>query len=148
MHSGTRKQHRGRSGHAIIEMALLGPWIFFLFAGVFDAGWFWAAAISVQNAARTAVLRTSASGSRAADNAGACKSVLAELQALPNVRGLTSCDAPPVTVAATYVAGPDGAPASRVAVVYRTDQLIPIPGLSGQATLTGAAQMRIKDPNQ
>ena len=130
----------------MVEMALLAPWLFFVFAGVFDCGWYCSALISVQNAARVAVLHSSATGSAAGDSAGACTYALAELRALPNTRSLTDCSTLPLRLTATYAVGPDGGPSSVVAVTYQTDQLIPIPGLMGRLTVTRTAQMRIKDP--
>jgi Flp pilus assembly protein TadG len=139
------RSNRHRCGHAVIEVALLAPWIFFLFVGVVDLGFYNYALISTENAARVAVEYTSASTAKATDSAGACPYVLAELNSMSNVRGLATCDSLPVTVTATQVAGPDGAPSSSVSVTYQTILMIPIPGLTGQVTVTRTAQMRLGD---
>ena len=49
-----RKKRNGESGSAMVEVALLAPWIFFLFVGVFDMGFYSYMAICVENAARAA----------------------------------------------------------------------------------------------
>jgi Flp pilus assembly protein TadG len=142
-HRVTRK--RCRRGHAVIEVALLAPWIFFLFIGAVDLGFYNYAIISTENAARVAVEYTSASSAKATDSVGACTYVLAELNSMSNVQGLSTCTSLPVTVTATQVAGPDGAQASSVAVTYQTILMFPIPGLAGQFTITRVAEMRLGD---
>lgn len=49
--SGRLRSLRNR-GHAVIEVALLSPWIFFLFVGTLDMGFYTHALIATQNAAR------------------------------------------------------------------------------------------------
>src|SRR5579859_6278481 len=90
------RDNRPRRGHAVIEIALLAPWIFFLFIGAVDLGFYNYAIISTENAARVAVEYTSATSAKATDKAGACTYVLAELNSMSNVQGLTSCDSLPV----------------------------------------------------
>jgi Flp pilus assembly protein TadG len=46
-------------GHAMLEAALLLPWVLFLFVGAFDLGFYNYALISTQNAARVAAWYTS-----------------------------------------------------------------------------------------
>lgn len=124
------------------------PWIFLLFLGVFDFGFYAYAAICTANAARVAVLYTSSSPDTAADANRACYYALEELRRLPNVgAGVTTCASLPVQVAATAVpagSAVDGAPASRVSVTYQTIPMFPIPGLMGRMTLTRTAEMRVK----
>ena len=48
-------------------MALVAPFIFFLFAGALDMGYYMYAAIAVENAARVAVLHVAASADLASD---------------------------------------------------------------------------------
>ncbi len=43
---------RRQRGGSLVEVALLAPWIFFLFVGIFDFGFYAYAAICTQNAAR------------------------------------------------------------------------------------------------
>lgn len=140
----TRKRSKSKRGSSMVEFCLMAPWILFLFMGAFDFGFYAYAIICTENAARVAASVTSANSSSAADSAAACAYALNELNALPNVTGLTTCAALPVQVTATAVNGPDGSPASQVSVTYQTNQLIPIPGLTGKLTLTRTAQMRVK----
>jgi Flp pilus assembly protein TadG len=158
-HSRRKREHTGRRGHAIVETALLAPWIFFLFVGVLDFGFYAYAAISTENAARVAALYTSSTGTLARDAHGACQYVVNEMRALPNVGQGTSCPssctgactAGPLTVQAQALdglsgrpLGVDGAPASQVTVTYRTISRIPIPGLLPmQLNMTRSVQMRI-----
>jgi Flp pilus assembly protein TadG len=141
-----------RSGHSVLEVALLSPWIFFLFIGALDWGFFSYALLSTQSAARVATLYTSSSNATAADQAAACQYVLDELRRLPNIgTAVQSCSSLPVIVTAQRVdqnsnpPSADRAPASRVTVTYQTVPLIPIPGLlPGQLTITHSAEMRIR----
>src|SRR5205809_4591375 len=64
--SRKRKSQQSR-GHAVIEVSLMAPWIFFLFMGTVGFGFYASAAIATQNAARVAVDQTSANTSTAAD---------------------------------------------------------------------------------
>jgi len=141
-----------RSGHSVLEVALLSPWIFFLFIGALDWGFFSYALLSTQSAARVAALYTSSSSAAAADQAAACQYVLDELRRLPNIgAAVQSCNGLPVIVTAQRVdqysnpPSADRAPASRVTVTYQTVPLIPIPGLlPGRLTITHSAEMRIR----
>ena len=134
-----------RKGNAVIETALMAPWIFLLFMGVFDFGFYAYAAIATEHAARVAALYTSSSVLSAADNSGACYYVLQALRDLPNVgTTVNSCTALPVIVSASQVNGPDGAAASQVSVTYQSVPLFSIPGLMGQMTITRTAQMRVQ----
>jgi Flp pilus assembly protein TadG len=136
-----------QGGHAIVEVALMSPWIFLLFIGIFDFGFYAYAAIATQNAANMAALYTSAEQATAGDQTTACTYALNELNKLPNTRTLTTCTALPVVVTASAnPAGclPSTAPCdSTVTVTYQTVQLIPIPGLMGRMTFTRSAVMRV-----
>jgi len=133
----------GHKGHAVIEVALISPWIFFLFVGALDLGFFSYALICTENAARVAAAYTSSSPSYAADANGACRAALGELSRLPNARTISTCNSLPVIVTATQIPGVDGSPASSVAVTYQTVPLIPIPGLAKQLTITRTVKMRL-----
>ena len=135
---------RSEKGHAVVEVALLSPWIFFLFAGALDIGSYMNALIATQNAARVAAEYTSSHSSYSSDTSGACRYALAEMNTLPNVHGLTSCDSLPLKVVASSVTGVDGAAASSVSVTYQSQILIPIP-LLGRMTVTRTVQMRMRD---
>lgn len=139
-----------RKGQAMVEVALMAPWIFFLFVGVLDFGFYSYAAICTQNAARVAAIANSISSGGASDSTGACLIVIQEMNSLPNTRSL-SCplassvnSTTPVQVTATAVTGPDGAPAAQVTVTYLSVPMIPIPGvLMGKMTMTRSVQVPI-----
>ena len=57
--SGPVKKRERLRGQALVELAILAPWIFFLFISVVDTGFCLVAVIGVQNAARAAALYTS-----------------------------------------------------------------------------------------
>lgn len=142
---GHKSRRAGNRGHAVIETALMLPWIVFLFVGVLDFGFYSYAAISVQNAARVAALNTSLTSGTVSDTGGACYYAVQEVLSLPGVTSGMSCTALPLKVAASGVTGPDGKPASVVAVTYQTLPLIPIPGLlTGRMTMTRNVYMRVK----
>jgi Flp pilus assembly protein TadG len=135
-----------RRGNALIEFSLCVPWLFFLFVGASDLGFFCYDLVAVQDAARVAALYTSQSSSTASDSTGACTYVLKELQDIPNVKSLATCTASPLTVTATAVTASDGKPASQASVTYASPQLIPIPGvLSGQYTWTRSVTMALQN---
>jgi len=128
-----------------VEAAFLAPFFIFLFVGVFDMGFYAYALTSTETAVRVAATYTSTSSSTAADSSTACTLALGELNDMPNMHGVTTCAALPLTVTATKVSGPDGADASQVVVTYQTVQLVPIPGmLPGRITFTRTAQMRLR----
>lgn len=146
--------HRRNSGHAVIETALVAPWIFLLFIAIFDFGFYAYAGIATANAARVAALYTSSSVGAATDTAGACQYALEELRSLPNVgTAVTTCGALPVQVFACSSAGACGftcsaaegaATTACVKVTYQTVPLFPIPGLTGRLTVNRIAEMRAK----
>ena len=137
---------RAERGHALVEVALMAPWIFLIYVAVFDFGFYMYALVCTEHAARVGALYTSSASASAADASGACTYALAELNGMPNVRSLASCSASPLSVTATSVASgssADGAAASRVTVAYTTIQLIPIPWVTGQMTITRWVEMRV-----
>ena len=138
-------KRRRRRGHAVVEAALMMPWLFFVGAGVLDLGYYSYSLVALENATRVAALHTSATTATAADAAGACTYVLREMNGLYNTRSLTACTALPVIVTATSVNGADNSPASQVSVTYQTPQLIPLPWLAGRFTITRVVQMRINN---
>ena len=143
------RPQKKRRGQAMVEFALMLPWLLFLFVGVADFGFYSYAAICTQNAARAAALANSISGG--ADNTGACAVAIQEMNSLPgNARTISSCvtgtcpsttgtvsQTTPLAVTSCAVAGPDGGAAVRVIVTYQSLSMIPIPGvLMGQLTMT------------
>ncbi len=153
-------------GSAVVEAALMMPWLAFLFVGVLDFGFYSYAAICTQNAAR-AVAMSQVIGV-ASD---ICTVARGEMQFVAGMGGVTSCqtyptaptNAVPLSVcvatitnsganpsncsAATSCAdcGLDNAATSVQATVqFQTVPLIPIPGiLMGQMTLTRTAEVRL-----
>ena len=70
----TFKRGRWREhGHAVIEISLMAPWIFFLFMGTLDFGFYAYAIIATQSAARVAVMQTSQNSTTAANSTLACQ---------------------------------------------------------------------------
>jgi Flp pilus assembly protein TadG len=139
-----RKKDRTK-GHAVMEAALVLPWLIFLFVGAFDMGFYCYDLISVENAARIAVEYTATSSFTASDTGTACTLALNELATVPNLASLSTCNSLPLKVSASAVSGKDGAPASQVSVQYQSALFIPIPGLlTGRLNITRVAQMRLK----
>jgi Flp pilus assembly protein TadG len=134
-------------------MALMLPWLVFLFIGAFDWGYYAHALISTENAARVAATYASTNSTDAADSTNVCLFALEELRIVPNISStLSTCTASPVIVT-TALIGPgqantnsaDGQLAALVSVQYTTLQLIPIPGLlKNQATFYRTVQMRTR----
>jgi Flp pilus assembly protein TadG len=156
--SSSARKTRTR-GTAVIEFSLMFPWLVLLFTGVFDFGLYAYSFISVRNAARVAVLHSSANSSTAADQAGACKLVTEELRSLPNIGTSFSsaCTGSPLTVSVAYCSGSaacgsssstaDSGPAAYVTVAYQMPPLFRMP-IHGISVLTQSAQMRLRDALQ
>jgi Flp pilus assembly protein TadG len=139
------RQNRPERGSALIELSLLAPWLFFLFVGVVDLGFFTYDLIAVENATRIAAEHTSQSTLVQADQAGACTLVRTELAMVPNATSVANCEAAPLVVTATGVTGPDGNPATSVTVTYNSAHFIPIPLLlKGNLTISRNVQMRVQ----
>lgn len=121
----------------------MAPWIFFLFVGVFDFGFYAYAFISTENAARVAAMYAANAGTYA-DSGAACSYALDELRDMANVgTGVTTCTAAPVTVSMVSSNDANGDPSMSVTVAYQTAQLIPIPGVTGRLTISRTVQMRV-----
>ncbi|MFN7998264.1 MAG: TadE family protein [Bryobacteraceae bacterium] len=138
------RRRKRQSGHAIVEVAFLCPWILFLFAGTFDVGFCAYSLIATQSAARVAAQYASQGPTTAVDQNGVCTWALAELNTLPGAHGLNSCSANPVIVTTSKVTGVDGAQAASVSVTYQTIPLIQIPGFPSRFNITRTAQMRLQ----
>jgi Flp pilus assembly protein TadG len=143
-------RREGIKGHAVVEVALLAPIIFFLFAAALDIGFYVYAAVAVENAARVAALHISSSSDIASDSNAATYArtyVCNELRVLPNVGSTCPTSMVSVSVPAQPFSGTDGDSATQVAVTYTTVPLIPLPGLTagprGQWTFTRVVQMRL-----
>jgi len=138
-----------RNGHAVVEMALLAPWIFFLFMAVVDVGFYCYAAINTENAARTAALYT-ASAPSLTTQAAACSLVTQDMWMLRTIAAGTyaaGCASGPlvVTVPGTPPASIDGVAGQTDAVVTVTFQMVPmfpVPGLTGSFTIARTGTVR------
>ena len=154
-----RTNRKSTKGNALIELSLLLPWLIFLFTGTFDLGFYYYALESVQNAARTAAIHTSANSVTSTDQTAACSLAIGQLRALPNIGQsfATTCGGDPVTVTAGYCSGtgacgplaasPDSSPAAYVTVTYRMPPLFRFP-VQGLSTITRTAAMRLRDNTQ
>jgi len=148
---GSRKKRhflfsrKGRRGHAVVETVLIAPWIFFLFVGVLDFGFYSYALIAVENATRVAALGAGTSSSAATDQTQACTYVREELRCVPNFSSLpAACDALDLIVNVQALTDAEGDDAVRVTVTYRTIPMIPIPGLvTGRFTITRSAETKV-----
>jgi Flp pilus assembly protein TadG len=130
-----------------VETAFALPWLFFLFVGAYDWGFFSYALLATQNGARLAALYTSSASTSAGDSSGACSYALPEFYYLPNMGSqVTNCSSSPLTVVATSVSsGPDKQPASSVTVTYTLTGMVPIPGLLRSSnTISSTVEMRVK----
>jgi Flp pilus assembly protein TadG len=147
------KRRKSQRGGSALEMALMLPWYLFLFVGTFDWGYYAHALISTESAARVAVLYTSQSAAKSADQSDACILANEEMRIVPNISssGTPTCTASPLIVTATEV-GPgqstgsaDNNLASQVTVEYTTVSLIPIPLLlPSSTTFYRVVQMRLR----
>jgi TadE-like protein len=156
----------------MVELVLMAPWIFFLFIGVLDFGFYAYAAICIQNAARAAAMQT-ASSVGVQSNVVACNAALQEMNFVANIgSAVTSCDALPLIVtrrtlctqgtvvpssltcetpcitqanpACADCSSDPAAASSQVCVTYQSGLFVPVPAvLTNQLTLTRAAEMRI-----
>ena len=154
-----RRNHR-ESGHSVVEIALLAPWIFFLFIGVCDLGFYLYAATCTQNAARIAAIQTAASPGNSTGQLQviACNAAILEMLRVPNTHELTSCGGSPLTVTqqtltnATTPACADCAidtnsVSSLVTVIYQSGVFVPIPGLlTSPLNLTRTSESRVIIP--
>ena len=143
---GSRNREHGQS---IIETALLAPWIFILFMGIVDFGFYAYSMVAVENAARVAALFTSQSDTSASDQAGACVHARNELRMVPNFASLpANCSSLPLDVRASQVSAAnsaDGELGTQVSVQYQSIPMFPIPGVTGRLTVTRIVQMRVED---
>jgi Flp pilus assembly protein TadG len=133
-----------RRGAAMMELALFSPWMIFLFVGTLDWGFYAYSLVTLETATRNAASYNATHASPT--NADmACEIVTNEMQTVVNMAGVTTCGGgSAISVSATQVPGPDTAPAARVAVTYKTPQLIPIPGLlAKQFTITRVVTMKL-----
>ncbi|MBI2685877.1 MAG: pilus assembly protein [Acidobacteria bacterium] len=147
------RRGKRQAGHAAVEAALMAPWIFLLFAMVFDLGFYSYAVIATQNAARSGVMFTSGSGD-ATDAAGAFLIARRELQGMPNVSSTTTMasskgtisTSQPIFVVATALTDENGTASNKahVEVTYKSPNFFLLPGLTNILTLTRISEARVR----
>ena len=145
-----------REGQAMVETALLAPWLFLLFIAVFDFGFYAYAFIATENATRVGALTAADSWGAAGNSAGVCFQVVEEMKMLPNMVGVscgcagTTCTAGPVQLTvegvegAACAEGTETARCTRVTVRYQTLPLVPLPYLPSQLTVQRVATATVK----
>ena len=162
-----------RRGSAVVEAALLMPWICFLFVGILDSGFYTYGAMATQNAARAVAIQSANSGGLLTSTA-MCQAVKNEMGFLGNVVLMSGCAATqagvnntmptptPIWVCAGTLtstsASSCGLPAAicadclldttaqsvQAVVTYQSVPLVPIPGiLPEQLQLTRIAEARV-----
>ena len=151
---------KGERGGAIVETALMLPWLFILFICVFDFGFYAYAAICTQNAARAAAIQA-ASNNGSVSNTSACTAALGEMTRLPNAPN--SCVTSPSSVSNTQPVAVSiqvltsttnpacadcaldaSATSAQASVTYLSIPMFPIPGMMmGRMTMTRIAEARI-----
>jgi Flp pilus assembly protein TadG len=167
-----RNKNTRERGQAALEVTLMMPWIFFLFVGVLDFGFYAYQSICVENAARIAAVQI-ASNFVGLSSAG-CSIAVPEMNRLTNVANVTgACTDGSTTVSTgapiavnvlkldkttspkcadcdcSLVPAATCAAASsvQVAVTYQSTQMVSIPGiLTNQLTIRRLAEMRIIAP--
>jgi len=139
------RSERNKGGHAVVELALFIPWIYLLFVGALDFGFYSYALINVQNAVRAAAVNAGQYRALSSDQAEACRQVLGDLGKLPNASAFGSgCSSGPLRVTVSSFTDSQAQLATRVQASYTTVQLLSIPGLvPSQITVTRTAEMRV-----
>jgi hypothetical protein len=139
----------------------MAPWIFFLFVGVFDFGFYAYGGICTENAARVAALQTASTPglSGAQLQTLACNAASLEMIRVPNrFNFVAGCGSGPLQVTqqtltnATTPACADcgidaTAVSSLVTVTYQSNLFVPIPGIvANQLNLTRTSEVRMVIP--
>jgi Flp pilus assembly protein TadG len=154
------RRKRSESGSSIVEIALLAPWIFFLFVGIFDLGFYLYAASCTQSAARIAAIQTATNPGLSSGQlqAMACNAAMLEMVRVPNTHSITGCDVAPLTVTQQTLDKSTPQPcadcgvdpisvSSLVTVTYQSGLFVPIPGLlTNQLNLTRTSETRMVIP--
>jgi len=122
---------------------LFAPWIFFLFVGALDWGFYAYSLITLETATRSAALYESGLGTPTTSSA--CPIVMNEMSTLINMGSASAtCGSAPLVVTASQITGPDNTPSAQVSVTYTTPVMIPIPGLlAKQFTITRVVTMKM-----
>jgi Flp pilus assembly protein TadG len=130
-----------------MEFALVAPWIFFVFVGVLDFGFYAYWLMAVTNASRSAALATYQNGP---SQPIACRQAINELRGVlgwQDVDG-SACGSAPLTVTVRELTdsstppSADGARSFVVSVVWESKPLIPVPGIANQITIRRDTEVR------
>ena len=122
-----------RRGAAVVELAVLLPFLAFVFFVTIDYSRIFYYTVTVTNAAVGGALYGSQDATHAADAAGIQAAALADAT---NLR-------PTPTVTATAGRDADGNPTINVTVTYTFRTITNYPGLPGQVTVSRTASMRV-----
>jgi hypothetical protein len=90
-----KKSNRRERGQAMVEVTLMMPWIFFLFVGILDFGFYAYSAITTENTARVVAMQIAKSQGF---SASACALAVSEMNRLNNVAGQSTPCASGTTV--------------------------------------------------
>jgi Flp pilus assembly protein TadG len=159
-------------GQAALEVTLMMPWIFFLFVGILDFGFYSYQSICVENAARVAAVQIASNF--AGLSAAGCSIAVPEMNRLTNVAfNVTPCTDGSTTVSTgtpmavnvlrldkttspkcadcdcslVPAATCNAASSVQVAVTYQSSQMVNIPGiLTNQLQMRRLAEVRIIEP--
>jgi Flp pilus assembly protein TadG len=134
-----------QKGQALLEMALILPFLVLLLLGIIEIGRYAELSIAVANAARSAVQYGAQSLADAADTTG-----------IQNAATFDASMSPPLTVSPSIVcycsgsicAGPCAAPSTEIVYLQVTTTgtftpLFTYPGLPSLTTISSTAQMRV-----
>ena len=135
---------KSRSGHAIVEFALMSPWIFSLFVGSLNLGLLYASLTATENGSRAAAMHLSASPWATTDVAGACEAAMQEVRTLPNAQVPAGCEADPLRLAVVYSEGLAGDQSVRVTLTYTPTRLIALAPVPDSLVLSRTAEMRVR----
>ena len=122
----------GRAGTATVELAILLPFLCFLFAVSVDFARVFYFAVTVQNCARNGAFYGCQDATHAADTAGIQTAALADAGNL----------SPAPTVSSTTTTDADGNSCVQVTTTYTFQTITSYPGVPSSMTLTRTVQMR------
>ena len=133
-----------------MEVALIAPWIFFLFVATLDFGFYAYWLMAVTNASRSAALEASRSG---ISQSAACNRVINEMRGVLGWQvadASGACASPPLTVTVAMLddtTTPTSADLNRsvlASVTWETVPVIPVPGIVNQFTIRRDTEMRMQ----
>ena len=127
---------RSRRGVAAVELAVLLPFLLFIFVAAVDFGRVFYYEVAVTNCARSGALYGSTDATHAADAQGIQAAAVAEAPELTSKLGVTS----------TTDTDNAGNPFIAVKVTYPFKTITSFPGIPSSATVSRTVQMRVTPP--